>query len=235
MRPLFCLIAALAAVPAAAETPAPPSPFSGAITATGAEPFWALSIDPASKTMWLREMEGTGYPANDYVAPAIAPDGTATFTAKDFKVTLKATGACSDGMSDLVFPMEATVAAEGHTYRGCAYSRWDNDLLTLLPQIDACLAAAKTKGPVTLATRTNAGVIVRLLDDGDTFQCGFPGEATIPGTAAKLADAEPMIGEMDPLFFRAPGENPGGECFEAPEVRDAKGALIGWTMANEDC
>jgi hypothetical protein len=44
-----------------------------------------------------------------------------------------------------------------------------------------------------------------------------------------------MVSERDPLFYRAPGENPGGECFEAPEVRGNDGSLIGWTMADEDC
>lgn len=228
--PVLCALPAVAA-----EAPAAPSPFSGAITAVGTEPFWGLTIDPASNTMWLHDMEGSGYPSNDYVAPVIGSNDTATFTAKDFKVTLKLTGSCSDGMSDLTFPMEATVAADGHTYRGCAYPRWDNDLIALLPQIDACLAAAKSKGPVSLATRTNAGVIVRVLTDGETFECGFPGESAKPGKAGPIAGAEPMVSERDPLFYRAPGENPGGECFDAPEVHAADGTLLGWTMADEDC
>lgn len=235
MRLSICLFGALLALPAQADAPAAASPFAGAISAAGTEPFWGLSIDPASNTMWLHELDGTGYPTNDYVAPVVATDGTAIFTARDFTVTLKLTGTCSDGMSDLVFPMETTVTAGGHAYRGCAYPRWDNDLIALLPQIDACLAAARSKGPVSLAARTNAGAIVRVLDDGGTFQCAFPGEATKPGKAGRLDDAEPMVSERDPLFYRAPGENPGGECFEAPEVRGNDGSLIGWTMADEDC
>jgi uncharacterized membrane protein len=211
------------------------SPYSGPITAVGTEPFWRLSIDPASDTIWLNELEGAGYPVSPYASPVVGSDGSATFKAADFTVRLKMAGGCSDGMSDLSFPMEATVTAGSHTYRGCAYQRWDNDLLALLPQIDACLAAAKAKGPVSLATRTNAGVIVRLPADEGVFECAFRLDSVEPGSAGLLTDAVPMVSERDPLFFRAPGENPGGECFEAPEVRAADGSLVGWTMADEDC
>jgi len=227
---IAAVIASLA--PAAAEGG---NEYAGGITAVGAEPFWALSIDPASNSIWLHEMEGSGYPAATYVAPTIGADGSAKFATPDFTVQLKITEACSDGMSDLVFPMETTVTAGEQTYRGCGYRRWDNDLLALLPQIDACLKAAKSKGPVSLATRTNAGVLVRLPGEDGTFECGFPGVSVTPGQAGVVADAVPMVSENDPLFYRAPGENPGGECFDAPEVRAADGTLVGWTMANEDC
>jgi hypothetical protein len=46
-----------------------------------------------------------------------------------------------------------------------------------------------------------------------------------------LTDADPSLrpgGERDVVFYRAPGENPGGACYEAPEVRDPSGALLGW-------
>ena len=212
MRQTTFALAAILCLPAAAAANSEPNPFSGGITALGGEPFWGLSIDPQSKTMWFHEAEGSDLPANDYVAPVVAADGTATFKAKDFEVTLKVTGDCSDGMSDNTFPMSATVTTANRSYRGCAYPRWDNELLSLLPQIDACLAAARSRGPVTLATRTNAGIIVRLMDqDGGTFECGFPGDAVRPGQAGPIVDAPPMVSERDPMFYRAPGENPGGD------------------------
>ncbi|MCC6920660.1 MAG: hypothetical protein IT548_15795 [Alphaproteobacteria bacterium] len=235
MRLTVLVLAGFLSLPALAASADAPSPFTGAITALGTEPFWGLAIDPQSKTLWFHEDEESDLPANNYVAPVIGADGTATFTAKDFEIVLKVTGDCSDGMSDNTFPMSATVKTVNRTYTGCAYPRWDNDLLTLLPQIDSCLAAAKSKGPVTLATRTNAGVIVRVMVDDGTFECAFPGDSTRPGKAAVATDAAPMVSERDPLFYRAPGENPGGECFDAPEIRSADGKLIGWTMADEDC
>jgi hypothetical protein len=37
------------------------------------------------------------------------------------------------------------------------------------------------------------------------------------------------------LFIRGEGENPGGDCYVAPEVRDASGALLGWMIDPEGC
>ena len=152
---LTVMLAALACLyPAAAETG---GDYAGAISAAGTEPFWGLSIDPAGDTIWLHEMDGTGYPTSTYVAPVAGTDGSATFTTADFTVRLKVTGECSDGISYLTFPMEATVTAGDRTFRGCAWRRWDNDLIALLPQVDACHAAGGSRGPVPLAERASAG------------------------------------------------------------------------------
>jgi hypothetical protein len=42
-------------------------------------------------------------------------------------------------------------------------------------------------------------------------------------------------GEFLALFVRAPGENPGGECYDAPEVRNADGEVLGWMMDPLGC
>lgn len=209
--------------------------YAGAITAVGTEPFWKLVIGPEDG-IYFSPMEGEAPPAAPYATPAIGTDGTATFATKDFTVVLKATGACSDGMSDLVFPIAAKVTVGKQTYQGCAYRRWDNDLLAFLPQIDACLARAKSKGPVSIAAQTVAGVIVRVPGgEAGTYECLFPEGMTEPSRAGIVADPAAIVGEWDPSFYRAPGEDPGGECFAAPEVKAADGTLIGWILPNEPC
>jgi hypothetical protein len=62
-----------------------------------------------------------------------------------------------------------------------------------------------------------------------------------------LATGEPVValgdrdaalvvdGENAAIFERGPGQNPGGECYEAPEVRDANGLLIGWMLDPQGC
>ena len=116
----------------AAEPPAPAAPgsaqpaaprisdFSQPMTARGNEPFWALSIVGATLTLTRPDHA-------DLVAQApgaaIRP-GQATWIAKaadgqTLKVNLYVSP-CSDGMSDLSYPMNAEVELASETLRGCA-------------------------------------------------------------------------------------------------------------------
>jgi uncharacterized membrane protein len=96
------------------------SDFSGDIDARGTEPFWAVKIRGTQLTLSRPDQP-------DLVAQApgaaIRP-GTAAWTAKTPEgATLKVTlyvSPCSDGMSDLRYPMAAEVALAGVTYSGCA-------------------------------------------------------------------------------------------------------------------
>ena len=64
--------------------------------------------------------------------------------------------------------------------------------------------------------------------------CVVPDEASDPASAIILpALDDPPADAIQ--FVRAPGENPGGECYQAPEVRDASGALLGWVLDPEGC
>jgi uncharacterized membrane protein len=98
------------------------SDFSQPMTARGNEPFWALKIEGGQFTLARPDR-----PDAVYEAPGarIAP-GTAEWTAKGpggrtLKVTLYMSP-CSDGMSDLEYPMTAEVelATDGEVLRGCA-------------------------------------------------------------------------------------------------------------------
>jgi len=107
---------------AAATVPAPPSvmDISKPITARGTEPFWALSID--GKRFKLSR---AGQPDLVAEAPgASISDGRAIWIARaadgrQLTVTLY-DGECSDGMSDLKYPMSAEVALLNEDLRGCA-------------------------------------------------------------------------------------------------------------------
>jgi len=116
------------AAPAPPDAPAPPVPtppsgsmdISRPITARGNEPFWALSIDGTKFKLTRPD-----HPDLLAEAPgaAIQP-GRATWIAKGAKgeqltVTLYVSE-CSDGMSDLKYPMSAEVTLLNESLRGCA-------------------------------------------------------------------------------------------------------------------
>ena len=111
------------ATPPADAPTAPPASvmdISKPITARGTEPFWALTID--GKAFRL-----TRPGAADIVAEApgaAMSEGRAIWIAKtadgqQMTVTLYASN-CSDGMSDLKYPMSAEVALLNESLRGCA-------------------------------------------------------------------------------------------------------------------
>jgi len=118
-----------APAPAPADAPTdaalPPGPtttdFSAPITARGTEPFWALRIDGGTLTL-----ERMGETPVSYEAPgaAISPGRGEWQAAGPGGASLKVTlyvSECSDGMSDLRYPMTAEVElVTGETLRGCA-------------------------------------------------------------------------------------------------------------------
>lgn len=133
MKPTPILIAALAlaacqqeaaeAPPPAASAPPPPpavSDFGQPMTARGNEPFWAVRVEGTRLTL-LRP----GEPEAAFTAPGMAASpGQATWDAKaadgqTLTLTLRVTE-CSDGMSDLSYPMAAEVEVAGRLMTGCA-------------------------------------------------------------------------------------------------------------------
>ncbi len=101
-----------------------------------------------------------------------------------------------------------------------------------LALIDACLALAPDRRVVTIdpaATRT-----LRLSGEAGNADCVVPDDADDPSNATVLpALRDPPADAIQ--FVRAPGENPGGECYAAPEVRGANGELLGWVLDPEGC
>lgn len=102
----------------------PPGPvvsdFSQPMTARGTEPFWAVRIEGTRFTLLRPDQPETVFEAP---GATIIP-GRATWEARRadgaiMKLTLFASE-CSDGMSDLKYPMTAEVELGAETFRGCA-------------------------------------------------------------------------------------------------------------------
>ncbi len=111
-------------------------------------------------------------------------------------------------------------------------STWDRNLLALLPQIDACIAKQNDAREISYAGERNGAVFVRMSGAQNEFDC------TVRGGVAEVSrrnEALTVEGENAAIFVRGPGENPGGECYQAPEVHDANGALVGWMIDPEGC
>ncbi|MFN3583742.1 COG3650 family protein [Phenylobacterium sp.] len=102
------------------EPMSPLSDFSGPIAARGTEPFWAVTIDGTrltlarpDRTEMTFEAPGAAIQPGKAVWDARAADGAA------MRVTLYVS-TCSDGMSDLSYPLTAEVEVGSETLRGCA-------------------------------------------------------------------------------------------------------------------
>lgn len=233
MRIAFVALAALVAcqqeTAAPAAAPIVIDPMSGAIVAQG--DGWELSADPAINTMLLRRASG-----GEVVVPFAAPVRTETgwtLTSGAVSATLE-TGECT--RDDIRYPMRATVVADGRTLTGCAAERWDTYLMQHMATIDACIARSPETRYVTYAGDDGHGqTVVRLRGFSGQRDCRVvDGEVQFfPREAAVL-----VATEYETTFVRAnfdgTGENPGGECYQAREVR-RDGQLLGWMDEPENC
>jgi hypothetical protein len=115
-----------------------------------------------------------------------------------------------------------------------APTRWDERLTDMLPAIDACIAKAPENRTVTYAAPDHAGLLVRIDGEEGELDCRVDAD----GSNARISRSDPELivaGDGEAIFVRGPGENPGGECYEAPEVRDASGGLLGWMLDPAGC
>lgn len=103
-----------------AAAPATVMDISKPITARGNEPFWALVIDGVTLKLTrpdhpdlIAQASGAAIEGGRAVWIAKGPGG------EQLTVTLYASD-CSDGMSDLKYPMSAEVAVLNETLQGCA-------------------------------------------------------------------------------------------------------------------
>ena len=110
---------------------------------------------------------------------------------------------------------------------------WEQRIPDMLPAIDACIVAAPGNRTITYAGPDDGGALVRLDGEDGQLDCRVGADG-----AARIARADPNLtlsGDGAAIFVRGPGENPGGECYEAPEVRDASGAVVGWMLDPLGC
>ncbi len=110
-----------APVAAAATAATLPDAFQGDLHVVGTEPFWSAQI--REKEIAFNLMD----PATNVTGPnngAAMQDGKAVWETlvggKPLKLTLVEQAGCSDGMSDLKFPLAAEIVYDGKTLKGCA-------------------------------------------------------------------------------------------------------------------
>jgi uncharacterized membrane protein len=111
-----------AAAPTAPPAQAQVSDFSQPMTARGNEPFWALTIEGTRFSLSRPDRPDAVYEApGARISPGVATWAAKAADGRTLKVTLYMS-ACSDGMSDLQYPMTAEVelATDGEVLRGCA-------------------------------------------------------------------------------------------------------------------
>jgi len=114
------------APPPAATTPTPaaaelPDAFKGDLHIAGTEPFWSAQVRETQITFTQMDVPT---PATGPNNGGVMQDGKAVWETlaggKPLKITLTEQPGCSDGMSDLKFPLAAQVVYDGKTFTGCA-------------------------------------------------------------------------------------------------------------------
>lgn len=206
----------------------------GDVTVRGTEPFWSVTIVAGRNFVYTTpDSAGREFP---YRAPTQATGGVALFASRDLTVALREKP-CSDGMSDITYPYEASVMlGAAAPLKGCAYPRWTNDLQALIGAIDVCLARlGDAKAPVAWAARDAQGATVRLgfRDARTDCRVALNGEATL--TKVSGGESAMKASEEDLIFYRAPSPNPGGQCYEATKALGPRGEDLGWLDTNEGC
>lgn len=198
----------------------------GAIIAVGEN--WQVLADPDVGAVSLYVDDGVET-SGVWSPPQAVSDGY-VMTAGDLMLSMTEE-ACE--LNGAAYPMRATVNAGANSYTGCAAMRWDYQLIALMPQIDACIAQSPETRWVTYAgVEDGRAVFVRLQDGETMIDCRVIGDAAAIGPRD---ETRPMPTESAAIFVRAPGVNPGGECYEAPEVRTASGELLGWKVDPMGC
>lgn len=98
-----------------------PDAFKGDLHVVGTEPFWSVQV--REKEIAFNLMD----PATNLTGPnngAAMQDGKAVWETviggKPLKLTLTQQAVCSDGMSDLKFPLAAEIVYGDKTFKGCA-------------------------------------------------------------------------------------------------------------------
>lgn len=105
--------------PVAPVEPQVPEAFKGDIDAHGTEPFWGVQIREAQISFSTPEANIT-FPNQGLTIEGGKAVWESAAGDKPIKVTLIEQPGCSDGMSDLKYPLAAEVALGGATYKGCA-------------------------------------------------------------------------------------------------------------------
>ena len=217
-----------------------PAALEGTLAAVGPNNAWTVSVDPALGVTFRDGqtfMEVTGA----YAAPV--SQGGGVFIG-DPALGLQITaGPCSSGVAGVVYPFSVTVSRDGaEAVSGCLYRPWTNQIVANADQVLSCLRLSPGRSAATYIERRADEVFVRVMGEpavegapGAMIDCRAPVTASPAQLITAPADASVYPGEAVALFYPAPGDNPGGECYVAPEVKNAAGQVIGWLASPEGC
>ncbi len=226
---LSLLLAATAAMPLQEAV-------KGELAAVGAVPSWNLKI--GTDTLTLTESIDDDEKIENFKLLSSAASGADAFVWKAGALTLTISGAtCSDGTTAYPYTSELKITGrKARTLKGCAYRPWGQEVLTALPVIDVCLKGQESGTAVLYAAAMapDAGLV---LFNSNTEDGGFKACTVTAGKASMtdMAYVDAPPGASAEIFIRGPGENPGGECYEAPEIKDASGAVVGWWLDPAGC
>ncbi len=234
----FCMIVVVCALAACGRPATPPTvdaPLSaiptGSFDVFGAEPEFEFIASTSANAMELRMNYETV--ASATYSPPQPTDSGAQIVSGDLTVDFVTEDCTVNGAT---YPLRVNIQARGHEpVTGCGIERWDTHLMDLMPYIDACIAKSPGTRWVGYARRDGDNVTVRMRGENGDQDCvaayGNPQSATSQQRSETLR----VPGEAVAIFVRGPGTQPGGECYDAPEVRNASGELIGWMADPMGC
>ncbi len=203
--------------------------------ATGAEPFWQLSLTKdwiSFQRPGLQEVGGLPS-RRDFRANG------ARIAAGPIVITLRH-AECKAENSSESFPFTADINFEGLEYQGCARpgsaaadAGWVSDLPALIPAIDACLGRVEAKPAlvsIAYLLDNDQTAAVRLLDaQGGRYECNAPAKGGAVTDMGALGDKDVLQGENDPIFTRAPNAAPSARnCTASEEAKTPEGQVLGW-------
>lgn len=236
----FAVIVAACALAACGQQ-APPEPANetapvaiplGSFIAYGDAPEFEFIADTSAQALELR-MNYETVASAPYSPPQPTNEG-ARIVSGELTIDL-VPGDCT--ASGVQYPLRITIQPLGReAVSGCAIERWDTRLIEMMPYIDACIAKSPETRWVTYAGTTGDHITVRLRG-GDNVErdCTVTREEPQNAVAQQRSETLRVAGENAALFVRGPGDNPGGECYDAPVVRAANGEALGWMMDPMGC
>lgn len=98
---------------------ATPEAFLGDLDAHGTEPFWSVQIRETQISFSTPDSNVTG-PNTGWTGGGDKLTWETLVGDKPLKITLREQAGCSDGMSDLKYPLAAEVVLGDKTFKGCA-------------------------------------------------------------------------------------------------------------------
>jgi uncharacterized membrane protein len=250
MLTALILAAATAASPVPASAPVEKA-VQGFLSFTGTEPFWGFDIQPGDGAVFSEPgEEGTVYTEVGPMMFQPGEDGVWSFSGYGYKGTISA-ASCSDGMSDTAYPYMVTLdllVPPARNLKGCGYRSWGQDVVAAMPVIDACYAAGAfankppevSPPPVAFAAASGPrdGYVLFFGQEEDVpyTECAVTGGTATLG--AFKSEAGPP-GTAREIFVRKTGVagevQPGGQCYDAGEVKSEAGEMLGWWMDPMGC